>query len=111
MSNEDERPSPLPSSIQHPPSSCSPSDLTSMHVIRGFSKPELYRRGFVSIGNFDGVHRGHQTMIAALVEDAKAAGVPSVVLTFDPHPIALLRPEHTPPNLCTVEHKAELLNR
>lgn len=50
-------------------------------------------------------------MVAALVAKARASNVPSVVLTFDPHPIALLRPEHTPPNLCTVEHKAELLNR
>ncbi|MGE3315049.1 MAG: bifunctional riboflavin kinase/FAD synthetase [Planctomycetaceae bacterium] len=82
-----------------------------MKLVRGFKNPECYRRGFVSIGNFDGVHRGHQTMIAALVRNAKQASVPSVVMTFDPHPIALLRPEHTPPNLCTVEHKVELLTR
>jgi riboflavin kinase/FMN adenylyltransferase len=82
-----------------------------MKLVRGFTKPECYRRGFVSIGNFDGVHRGHQSMISALVRKAKNASVPSVVMTFDPHPIALLRPEHTPPNLCAVEHKVELLTR
>jgi len=82
-----------------------------MKLLRGFTNPDLYRRGFVSIGNFDGVHRGHQTMIEALVRHAHRDAAPAVVLTFDPHPIALLRPEHTPPNLSTVEHKAELLAR
>lgn len=82
-----------------------------MKLVRGFTKPELYRRGFVSIGNFDGVHRGHQSMIAELVSKAARASVPSVVLTFDPHPVALLRPEHAPPSLCTVEHKVELLTQ
>ena len=68
-----------------------------------------FRGGFVAIGNFDGVHLGHQSMIAMLVQRARAANVPAVVLTFEPHPIKLLRPEHTPPSLSTLERKTELL--
>src|SRR3990172_2405535 len=89
----------------------SPMGLPSMKLLRRFENPELYRGGFVSIGNFDGVHRGHQLMAEVLVGKARALGVPAVVLTFDPHPTALLRPEHVPPSLCTTEYKAELLGR
>lgn len=80
-----------------------------MVLLRGFDRPDAYRGGFVSIGNFDGVHLGHQSMIAALVNHARAVGVPAVVLTFDPHPIELLRPHDVPPRLCTLDRKAELL--
>lgn len=82
-----------------------------MTLQRGFENPEAYRGGFVSIGNFDGVHRGHQKIASVLVERARKAGVPAVVLTFDPHPISLLRPGQAPPGLSTVERKAELLEK
>jgi riboflavin kinase/FMN adenylyltransferase len=81
----------------------------SMKIQRGFEDPSAYRGGFVSIGNFDGVHRGHQKMIGTLVEHARRAHVPAVVLTFDPHPIVLLAPRKAPPALSTSPHKAELL--
>ncbi len=80
-----------------------------MHLQHNFQDPTAYRRGFVSIGNFDGVHRGHRSMIAALVDKARAGGVPAVVFTFDPHPITLLRPGSAPPPLSTVHRKAQLL--
>ncbi|NOX53093.1 MAG: bifunctional riboflavin kinase/FAD synthetase, partial [Planctomycetes bacterium] len=80
-----------------------------MKLLHGFEAPELYRGGFVSIGNYDGVHRGHQAMVAKLVERARAAGVPAVVFTFEPHPIRLLRPQQAPPSLSTLDRKAELL--
>lgn len=80
-----------------------------MTLLRGFEKPEKYRGGYVAIGNFDGVHRGHQSMIAQLTKRAAAANVPAVVLTFDPHPIMLLKPEVVPPRLSTLKTKAELL--
>ena len=54
-----------------------------MLLQRGFENPSAYRGGYVSIGNFDGVHRGHQSMISVLVRIAKADGVPAVVLTFE----------------------------
>lgn len=82
-----------------------------MNLLRGFEDPAAYRGGFVSIGNFDGVHRGHQSMIAALVRNSRSMGVPAVVFTFEPHPIRILRPERTPPSLSTLERKSELLMR
>ncbi|MGD9856821.1 MAG: bifunctional riboflavin kinase/FAD synthetase [Planctomycetaceae bacterium] len=80
-----------------------------MKLLRGFTDPAAYSGGCVSIGNFDGVHRGHQQMIAALVEQARRDAVPAVVMTFDPHPITLLAPGRVPPRLSTLERKAELL--
>jgi len=82
-----------------------------MTVLHGFESPALYRDGFVSIGNFDGVHCGHQAMLNALVARARAQNVPAVALTFDPHPIELLRPDAVPPRLTTIAHRAELLER
>lgn len=82
-----------------------------MMLLRGFDEPDCFRGGVVAIGNFDGVHRGHQSMIARLVARAKDAGVAAVVLTFEPHPIQLLRPDRAPPRLVTLEGKAELLAR
>lgn len=77
----------------------------------GFVGDDSYQGGYVAIGNFDGVHRGHQSMVGQLVSQARRANVPAVVLTFDPHPIRLLRPEKAPPSLTTIRHKAELLGR
>ena len=82
-----------------------------MTVLFGFESPARYRGGIVSIGNFDGVHRGHQAMLRALVKQARAAGVSAVVLTFDPHPIELLRPDAAPPRLTTMTYRAELLKK
>jgi riboflavin kinase/FMN adenylyltransferase len=69
------------------------------------------QRGALTIGNFDGVHRGHQTLLAELGRQARQVGGPAVVLTFDPHPLQLLRPEHFPPLLTTVPQRVELLCR
>jgi riboflavin kinase/FMN adenylyltransferase len=63
----------------------------------------------VTIGIFDGVHAGHQRIIGRAVELARERGVPSVVLTFDPHPIEIIRPGSHPPLLTGPRHKAELL--
>jgi riboflavin kinase/FMN adenylyltransferase len=82
-----------------------------MTLLRRFERPELYRGGYVSIGNFDGVHRGHREIAQHLAARARTEGVPAVVLTFDPHPLALLRPSHVPPSLTTLAHKAELLEQ
>ncbi len=63
----------------------------------------------VTIGNFDGVHRGHRAVIARARQAADELGVPLVTVTFDPHPMAVLRPEHAPSMLTTLEERAELL--
>ncbi len=65
----------------------------------------------VSIGNFDGVHRGHAAIIAALREHAGRHAVPAVAVTLDPHPLAVLAPERAPPTLTTAAERATLLRR
>ncbi|HUG91130.1 MAG TPA: bifunctional riboflavin kinase/FAD synthetase [Planctomycetaceae bacterium] len=80
-----------------------------MKQLTGFADSSAYRGGFVAIGNFDGVHRGHQRMIAALVAHARREHVPAVVLTFDPPPVEILHPDRVPPRLSTLEQKLRLL--
>ena len=63
----------------------------------------------VTVGNFDGVHVGHQALIAAAAGEARAAGGVSVVLTFDPHPARVVRPGPAPAALTTLAQKEELL--
>jgi riboflavin kinase/FMN adenylyltransferase len=63
----------------------------------------------VTIGNFDGVHRGHQAALARLVAEARRRGAAPVAITFDPHPIAVLYPERAPAVLVSLERRLELL--
>lgn len=65
----------------------------------------------MTVGNFDGVHRGHQALVAQAVADARASGGTAVVLTFDPHPSRVLAPERAPATLMTLDQKAERLGR
>ncbi len=65
----------------------------------------------VTIGNFDGIHRGHQHVFARCREVADQRGLSRVVaVTFDPHPMAVLRPEHAPNMLTTIATRLELLS-
>lgn len=81
-----------------------------MKIIRDLDAlPDRFRSGAVAIGNFDGVHRGHARIVAALAEQARRVGGPAVALTFDPPPARLLRPDQAPPPLTWTERKAELL--
>jgi riboflavin kinase/FMN adenylyltransferase len=61
----------------------------------------------LTIGNFDGVHRGHQAMLSRLIEAADDLGLPSAVLTFDPHPREFFAREQAPPRLSTLRAKLE----
>ena len=63
----------------------------------------------VAVGNFDGVHRGHQALVAAAVARSRATGGAAVVLTFDPHPARVLRPQEAPAALTTLAQKEELV--
>ncbi len=63
----------------------------------------------VTIGVFDGVHRGHQQIVGRAVALARDAGAPAVVLTFDPHPSEVVRPGSQPAMLTTPRYKAQLL--
>jgi riboflavin kinase/FMN adenylyltransferase len=62
-----------------------------------------------TIGNFDGVHRGHQWVIAEVVARARALGVKSLAITFDPHPARVLRPDSSLPLITPLSQKLELL--
>ena len=63
----------------------------------------------LTIGNFDGVHRGHQAMLARLEERARALGLRACVLTFEPHPLELFAPQTAPTRLTSLREKLELL--
>jgi riboflavin kinase/FMN adenylyltransferase len=81
------------------------------HVVDWRQVPEAScRGGAVSIGNFDGVHRGHAALLDALRVQAGAVGGLAVVFTFDPHPMDLLRPGQSPPPLTTPPERARLLH-
>ncbi|MEU0279662.1 bifunctional riboflavin kinase/FAD synthetase [Streptomyces sp. NPDC088147] len=71
--------------------------------------PQDWGRGVVTIGSYDGVHRGHQLIIGRAVERARELGVQSVVVTFDPHPSEVVRPGSHPPLLAPHHRRAELM--
>ncbi|MGW3658433.1 bifunctional riboflavin kinase/FAD synthetase [Streptomyces sp. NPDC005151] len=71
--------------------------------------PQDWGRGVVTIGSYDGVHRGHQLIIGRAVDRARELGVPSVVVTFDPHPSEVVRPGSHPPLLAPHHRRAELM--
>ena len=77
-----------------------------MQVIRGFSQPS-HDRIALTIGNFDGVHRGHQAMLSRLSEAAEDLALPPAVLTFEPHPREFFARESAPPRLSTLRDKLE----
>ncbi len=62
-----------------------------------------------AIGNFDGVHLGHQKLLEQVRRRAKDAGLPSAVITFDPHPLKVLKPEAAPPLIKTERQKQHLI--
>ncbi|QDU09237.1 bifunctional riboflavin kinase/FAD synthetase [Gimesia aquarii] len=78
-------------------------------LIRGLNGFDACLGGILSIGNFDGVHRGHQLIIQTLIQQARSQNLPAIVFTFDPHPIHLLRPEFAPPELMGIEDRAAIL--
>ncbi|MFD4432901.1 bifunctional riboflavin kinase/FAD synthetase [Nocardia sp. NPDC058497] len=70
--------------------------------------PADWGRCVLTIGVFDGVHRGHAQLISRAVAAAKKRGVPSVLMTFDPHPMEVVRPGSHPAQLTTLPRRAEL---
>ncbi|MEJ2186738.1 MAG: bifunctional riboflavin kinase/FAD synthetase [Gemmatimonadota bacterium] len=71
--------------------------------------PSSIRRTVVTVGTFDGVHRGHWRVLQELRQRARENDAPSVLLTFHPHPLRIVRPEHAPPLLTTPLEKKEIL--
>jgi len=72
--------------------------------------PDSLRGGALTIGNFDGVHRGHATIVNRLKHFASKHNGAAIVFTFDPHPVRILRPEQAPPPLTWTNRKADLLS-
>src|SRR6185437_1737266 len=62
-------------------------------------------RAVLSIGNFDGVHLGHQKILSTVVERARRTGTLAAAITFSPHPVIVLRPERAPAQLETFEQR------
>jgi len=71
--------------------------------------PADCRGAAVTFGNFDGVHRGHAALLDELIGRARALLIPAIAVTFDPHPLQLLRPEQFQPVLTTVADRADLI--
>jgi riboflavin kinase/FMN adenylyltransferase len=71
--------------------------------------PQGYGPSVVTLGNFDGVHRGHRAVLSAVVERARSDGARAVAVTFDPHPVAVLHPERAPQIITSPEQRLDLL--
>lgn len=85
-----------------------------MRVFRGFQHPGIASACALTIGNFDGVHRGHQAMLALLTNEARHRGLPSCVLTFEPHPrdfFARRGGHDAPARIATLRDKLSELER
>ena len=87
-----------------------------MQVFRGFHHPGIAPACALTIGNFDGVHRGHQAMLALLRSEAQHRGLPSCVMTFEPHPRDYFarvanKPELAPARIATLRDKLSELER
>ena len=80
-----------------------------MNTIRLNENIPLGGKTIVTVGNFDGIHRGHQALFTRLIEEAKRHDAASCVVTFEPHTKAFIDPANTPPRLTTFDEKAVLL--
>jgi riboflavin kinase/FMN adenylyltransferase len=74
-------------------------------------RPSQWRQPIVALGNFDGLHRGHQKIIERVCRQAREHAATPVVMTFDPHPSRIVRPDKAPPLLMTNEQRVEALAR
>src|SRR5260221_11938252 len=70
---------------------------------------DLPRGCVATIGNFDGMHIGHQAIVRGVVERARKAGRPSAVITFHPHPVSVVAPDRAPKQILTLAQKEEIL--
>ena len=81
-----------------------------MKIFRHIDDQGLLVSGTVAtMGNFDGIHLGHQTLVRNTVEESQRLGYPSTVLTFEPHPLKVLAPERAPSLILSYEDKMALL--
>jgi len=78
-----------------------------MRLFHGTDNAEIQRPTVLTLGVFDGLHLGHQLIVRTVVDRARATGAVPTVITFDPHPRAVLHPESSPPLLQTLDQKVE----
>ncbi|WP_432547185.1 bifunctional riboflavin kinase/FAD synthetase [Kineococcus sp. SYSU DK004] len=83
--------------------------LDDVRAARAADQEWAARPSVVTVGNFDGVHRGHRAVLGRVVETARSLGAAAVAVTFEPHPLRVLQPERAPGLLTELEHKLELL--
>lgn len=83
-----------------------------MLVVRdAFNSSDLPTGGVATVGNFDGVHLGQRAVIEKVLERARATDLQAMVVTFEPHPLSVLRPQEAPPRITSLEQKAKLLDQ
>ena len=70
--------------------------------------PAEFASGIVALGNFDGFHGGHQAVVGRAIERARAAGLPAIVATFDPHPVRYFKPDTPPFRLTSLDQREAL---
>ncbi|MBZ5565306.1 MAG: bifunctional riboflavin kinase/FAD synthetase [Acidobacteriia bacterium] len=80
-----------------------------MRIIRDLGELREHRASVVTIGNFDGMHLAHQRLLARVAGVARPVGAQAVAITFEPHPVKYLAPEHAPKLLTPLERKAQLI--
>src|SRR5207244_543996 len=81
-----------------------------MRIVRTLSElPPPLQRGVVALGNFDGLHLGHQVVIGTAIKTARASGVAAGVMTFEPHPRQYFKPNEEPFRLSPFRIKARLI--
>ncbi|MFM2427266.1 MAG: hypothetical protein RL707_1092 [Pseudomonadota bacterium] len=76
-----------------------------MHIFRGLPRSPLLQPCALTIGNFDGVHLGHQAMLRMLKKEADARGLATCVMTFAPHPREFFAPSTAPKRISTLRDK------
>lgn len=82
-----------------------------MQVHRSIESLPLFTNAVITIGTFDGVHEGHQKIISALIKDAASVQGESIIITFDPHPRKIVKPNESLQLINTLDEKIELLSQ
>src|SRR5215213_10015013 len=86
-----------------------PPNGTMLVIQDPLRQTDLPRGCVATIGNFDGMHVGHQQIVRGVVDRARELGVPSAVITFHPHPLSVVAPDRVPKQILTLAQKEELL--
>lgn len=82
---------------------------STVKVVSSLSDADVPESSVISIGNFDGLHLGHRQILKAVIRRASELGVPSVAMTFSPHPVRFLAPDRAPKLISTLDQKIRLI--